>query len=365
MSLRWSQVLAWRLRRQLLDPIGTGTAEDVVARLGAVPAYPAPSAELAVGVRRTSHRLGDVERAVGAGRLIRTYAFRGATHLLTPEDGGIYLAVRASSRMWERSSWRSHYDLEPSDWPDLRACVRDLLADGPLTRRELGAALARRRRFRHLRSAIEEGNDTLIKPMAWQGDLCFGPLRGESATFQRLDAVERWPGLPELEEAGPQAVEAYVRAYGPATVDHLHYWLSSGLGARSALVRDWVKGLGERLTEVDVEGEPRLLHRDDVEELTATAASPSVRLLPAYDQWVLGPGTADPHVVPPAHRTVVSRGAQLVVSGGVVVGTWTTSGDELVVSPFDDAPEADLLDAEVVRIAGLLGRPLATRVVVG
>ena len=36
-------------------------------------------------------------------------------------------------------------------------------------------------------------------------------------------------------------------------------------------------------------------------------ATTAMRLLPGYDQWVLGPGTADAHVVPPARRTLVSR----------------------------------------------------------
>ena len=33
----------------------------------------------------------DVARALDAGEVFKTYAFRGATHLLTPEEGGIYL----------------------------------------------------------------------------------------------------------------------------------------------------------------------------------------------------------------------------------------------------------------------------------
>ena len=35
-SVTWSQALAWRMKRQLLDPVGAGSATDVVRRLGAV-----------------------------------------------------------------------------------------------------------------------------------------------------------------------------------------------------------------------------------------------------------------------------------------------------------------------------------------
>ncbi len=116
MSLSWSAALSWRMRRQLLDPIGTAPVADVVRRLGAVPAS---AAELTIRVRRVRSRPGEVARALAEGRIIKTYAFRGATHLLTPEDGGAYLALRAASRMWELSSWQSFYGLAPEDWPSL------------------------------------------------------------------------------------------------------------------------------------------------------------------------------------------------------------------------------------------------------
>jgi hypothetical protein len=69
-----------------------------------------------------------VARSLADGRIIKTYAFRGATHLLTPEDGGAYLALRAASRMWELPSWQSFYGLQPEDWPPFRSAVREALA---------------------------------------------------------------------------------------------------------------------------------------------------------------------------------------------------------------------------------------------
>ena len=74
-----------------------------------------------------------IARALAEGRIIKTFLFRGATHLVTPEDGGADLALRAASRMWELPSWQSHYGLTPSDWPFLREAVREALADGPMT----------------------------------------------------------------------------------------------------------------------------------------------------------------------------------------------------------------------------------------
>ena len=257
-SLSWSQALAWRMRQQLLDPVGTESVAGVVRRLGAVPAQPDAAAELAVRARRERSRPGEVARALAEGRIIKTFAFRGATHLLTPEDGGAYLALRAASRMWELPSWQSFYGLTPSDWPLLREAVREALADGPMTRDELGAAVTARPKFRHLGFAFADGAGTLLKPLAWQGDMSFGPPRDGRATFQRLDRNPRWAGVPDLDEAGMRAVEAYFRAYGPATPDHVHYWLGEGLGAGRKRIQSWIAGFGDRLAEVDIDGRARL-----------------------------------------------------------------------------------------------------------
>ncbi|WP_211588731.1 DNA glycosylase AlkZ-like family protein [Allorhizocola rhizosphaerae] len=349
------------MRRQLLDPVGTESVAGVVRRLGAIPAQLDAAAELAVRVRRQRSRPGEVARALADGRVIKTFAFRGATHLVTPEEGGAYLALRAASRMWELPSWQRYYGLTPADWPRLREAVREALADGPLTRDELGAAVTARPKFGHLGFAFADGAGTLLKPLAWQADMSFGPPRDGRATFQRLDTNPRWAGLPDLDEAGMRAVEAYFRAYGPATPDHVHYWLGNGLGAGRRRIQSWIAAFGDRLALVHIEGESAYILREDLEDLAATPASAAVRLLPGYDQWVLGPGTADAHVVPPARRTLVSRGANIVIVGGVVSGTWSLSGGQVVAAWFAEAgppPAREALADEVARLATILGRPL-------
>lgn len=93
--------------RQFLAPVGTETVEEVVGRLGALPAW-SGDPELAVRMRRGRSEAGDVDQALADGRLIKVFAFRGATHLMTPGDAGVYLALRAAGRMWELPSWQSH-----------------------------------------------------------------------------------------------------------------------------------------------------------------------------------------------------------------------------------------------------------------
>lgn len=364
LSLGWSQALAWRLRQQLLDPVGTESVAGVVRRLGAVPAQPDAAAELAVRTRHARSRSGEVARALAEGQIIKTYAFRGATHLLTPEDGGAYLALRAASRMWELPSWQSFYGLTPSEWPLLREAVREVLADGPMTRDELGAAVTTRTKLRHLGPAFTNRSDTFLKPLAWQGDMSFGPPRAGRATFQRLDRNPRWTGVPDLDEAGMHAVEAYFRAYGPATPDHVQHWLGDGLGAGRKRIQSWIAAFGDRLAAVDIDGDSAYVLREYLDDLAATPASTAVRLLPGYDQWVLGPGTADAHIVPPARRQLVSHQANIVIVGGVVSGTWSLSDDLVVIAWFAEAgpPAREALAEEVARLATILERPLQSGV---
>jgi hypothetical protein len=353
-ALTWDQALAWRLSRHLLDPVGSCSVGDVVRRLGAVPAYPDSTAELAAGLRRSGSRPGDIARALEAGEVFKTYAFRGATHLLTPGEGGIYLALRASGRQWELPSWQDAYGLTPADWPAFREAVREAVADQPLTRHELRVAVGRRRRFRDAAAGL---NRSLLKSLMWQGDLCFGPARDGEATVQGLDRIAHSVELPSVDEAGRRAVEAYVRAYGPTTAAGVHYYLGAGLSAGRKALRGWLDDLSDRLVTIDVDGENLLVSADDVDALTSTTVIPTVRLLPAADPWVMGPGTADPHVVPPAHRQAVTRGANLVLAGGVVAGTWTRKAGTLNVVWYreSDPPDHDLLEEEAARLAAILG----------
>ncbi|GAB3597000.1 winged helix DNA-binding domain-containing protein [Angustibacter peucedani] len=366
MSITWSQALSWRMQRQLLEPTGSSPVEDVVQRLGAVLAMDARAAELAVRTRMQRSQPDELDRARADGRVVVVFAFRGATHHMDPRDAGAYLTLRASGRQWELPSWQEYYRLTPDDWPAFRAAVRDALDDGPLTVQELGAALARRPRYRHLRPFFDEGASTLAKPLTWQGDMSLGPRRDDGRrTFQRLDTNPFWRGDWELDEAGRYAVEAYLRAYGPATPDHLQHWLGSNLSAGRRRVDRWFAELrADRLAEVDVEGTTAYVLGDDLADLEATRASDAVRLLPGHDQWVMAPGTKDEAVVPPSHRDPVTRKADLVVAGGVVSGTWTAKRGDLAVTWFGDRGRVprQQLQEQADRLGELLGRELALTV---
>jgi hypothetical protein len=364
LKVAWQQALAWRMERQLLDPIGSVSVADVVGRLCAVQAQVASSAELAVRVRRQTSRAGEVDRALADGRLIKTWAMRGTLHLLTPDEGGAFLSLMASGRSWERPSWQRYFGLTPDVLERMRAAVRESLDGAVLTREELVSAIIARPGLDHLAEGLRSGWGTLFKPLAWQGELCFGPSRSGRATFTvpRL-ASRNWAGLPEPEEAAAIAFDWYLGSYGPATIDAFGQWLAGGWFGKRQL-RAWAAALGDRLAEVEVDGEAALVRAEDVDALAAARPTRAVRLLPGFDQYVLGPGTTDIHVIPPGRRWDVSRQsgwiAPVVVSGGVVSGTWEVKGSDLRVTWFGEAgrPPGRALVAEVDRMGRILDRDL-------
>jgi winged helix DNA-binding protein len=354
LTVSWPQALAWRMQRQLLDPVGKLPVAEVVRRLCGVQAQVASSAELAIRVRRQASRPGEVGRALADGRIIKTWAMRGALHLLTPENGGAYLSLMAAGRSWELPSWQRYFGMHAKHWDVLRAAV--------------GAAITAQRGLGHLGDELRSGWGTLFKPLAWQGDLCYGPSQGTRVTFTRPDiASSRWAGVPDPHEAAPIVILAYLAAYGPATAANLRNWLARGrIGARQ--LRTWFGLLGDQLAEVEVEGERAYLRAEDVDELASARPTTALRLLPGFDAYVLGPGTEDGHVTPAARRGAVSRQAgwisPVVVSGGVVCATWELDGDLVRVAWFPEAgkPSRKTIDEELSRLTQILGRDLTMEV---
>jgi hypothetical protein len=369
-SVSWPAALAWRLERQLLEPVGRCSVVEVVSRLGGVQAQVASSAELAVRVRRATSEFGDVDAAMADGRLIKTWAMRGTLHLLTTDSAAALLSLISGARPWERPAWDRYFNMNAERWQAFRDAVGDALDGATLTRDELIEAIVSRPGLDHVGEGLRSSWGTMLKPLAWQGELCFGPNRGSRVTFRRpADASPRWAGLLSPEEAAPAVVATYFGTYGPATFEAFNHWIGGGW-LRKRELRRMVGDHAGGLAEVDVDGDRAYVPAEHVDSLAAARPTRSVRLLPGFDAWILGPGSGDPHVVPQRRRAAVSRQAgwisPVVVAGGVVAGTWQLDGDRVAISWFGETgrPPQRALGGEVDRLAGILGRDLTGEVAI-
>jgi len=358
------------MTRHYLNPVGDVSATDVVRRLCGVQAQVASSAEMAVRMRQRQALPTEVAEALADGRLVKTWAMRGTLHLLPADEAGRYLALIAAGRSWETPAWERYFGMSATQIEALRDVVREILDGRALTRAEVIAEILRRPEYAGARAELESGWGTLFKPLAWQGDIVFGPNRGARPTFalpEQVSSYWRPPTVPD--EAAPLVISSYLAAYGPATSTHIRNWLARGrVSVRQ--MRAWfaaATAAGD-VTNIDVDGDEMFIRSADADALSAATITDAVRLLGGFDQWVLGPGTDDQHVLSSKRRSAVSRTAgwiaPIVVVGGLVSGTWMLHDHSVSVEWFTEEGRipSSSLEAEVQRVSRSVGRPLRLHV---
>ncbi|MFI0370913.1 winged helix DNA-binding domain-containing protein [Actinomadura sp. 1N219] len=358
-SVTWAQVLAWRMRRQFIESAGDASAVQIARRLAGVQAQVASAAEFAVAVRQTAPEAGAVQRALLDERtLVKTWAMRGTLHLLPADEAAAYLVLCAAVRNWEKPVWQRNFGATPADLEAIAEAATGALADGAiLTREELTAAVVEETGSGHLAEVLGSGWGTLLKPLAWWGVLCHGPSQGTRVTFTSPERwLPGWTGLPSVEDAARTAVHAFLGAHGPATPDMFDNWLMRKLN-RKKDVKAWFTAAEDGLATIDVEGVQMYVLDEHRDELLNTEPSTSVRLLGAFDQYVLGAGTSAPYLVPAERRKAVSRAggwiSPVVLYEGRVAGVWEAKDGGVAVTAFEDVP-ADPLNDELARLEALL-----------
>ncbi|WP_067458734.1 winged helix DNA-binding domain-containing protein [Actinomadura macra] len=351
-SVTWAQVLAWRMRRQYVAPLGDASALDIARRLAGVQAQVASAAELAVAVRQATPARGEVSRALLDERtLVKTWVMRGTLHLIPADELPAYLVLCAAVRNWEKGSWQKNFGATPADLEAIAEAATGALAEGTaLTREELTTAVVEETGSGHLADVLGSGWGMLLKPLAWWGVLCYGPPRGANVTFTAPEQwLPGWKGLPPVDEAARTVVHAYLGAHGPATPDMFDNWLMRK-GNRKRDVKAWFAAASEGSATIDVEGESMYVLEGHREELLDTQPASSVQLLGAFDQYVLGAGTSATYLIPAERRGEVSRAAgwisPVVLYGGRVAGVWDAKDGDVAVTAFEDIPAGSLEEAK-------------------
>jgi hypothetical protein len=237
-------------------------------------------------------------------------------------------------------AWLEFFKVTEAEVWELADAIGAALNGKPMTREELIAVVAKGKSER-LRDALKSGWGGMLKPAARNGNLCFGPSRGQNVTFVRPDAwVGSWRDIdPEI--AIVDVARRYMHAYGPATREDFARWWGNWPGVGKAA---WA-GLQPELADVSVEGTKVQILTADLKSMPSAPASLSVQLLPLFDPYLLGHNNRD-HLYDPVHRSKVSRTAgwisAVVLADGAVLGTWshTATGKTLrvTVEPFKSLP---------------------------
>jgi hypothetical protein len=343
-----------RVAEQLLHRPARSSPAALVRRLTGVQAQVLTAAGLALRARTEGLTEARVDRARVRDRsIVLTWAMRGTLHLIPAEDvrwliplttePGISNAMRRL-----RQEGLAAADVERAG----RIVARVLERQGPMLRREL----AERLRARGIR-AEGQAMAHLMWLAAAEGVACHGPDRDGDKAFV---LVRDWLGEPERidrEAALAELAVRYLRAHAPATPADLVAW--SGIRAGDA-GRAWLS-IEDRLVDVPT-------RRGTMWALRSSRASEPagvVRLLPAFDEFLLGWKDRGPTAAPADWRRINRGGGWLhpvVLADGRAVGTWRWAGDRagstVDVRPFRRLPTGarDAIRAEARDIAGFRDR---------
>jgi hypothetical protein len=282
------------------------------------------AAVLAVAQRRKAPKPGEVERALWRDRsIVKTWAMRGTLHLLPADELPNVVATMRTLRPW-RASWERYFGVKTAEVEKVREGIGEVL---------------------------DSGWGQLLKPAAYAGLLINGPPRNGRVTFTRPDTWLGGWSEPDPIEGGAALVRLYLRAHGPARMKDVAAWWAR---QPTSKVRKWFAALEGELVEVSVEGRRSWMLAPDVESLREQKPNKEVRLLPAFDQYVLAAARDIEALVPAERREEVFRTAgwiaPTVVLGGRVVGTWSTNGRDVESSLWEYVPDRALA-AERQRIA--------------
>ncbi len=346
-TVSWDNVLAWRLRRQHLHR--RMPAEALVATVADVCGLHAQvitSAELTAWARVDDLAPGAVRRALWDERaLVKTWAMRGTLHLLPAAELPLWVAaLKVLGPRHHAPSWLRYFGLTRADADAVLDAIPRALDGCSLTRQELADAVAASTGLPHLGEKLRESWGALLKPAALNGDLCFAPGEGPTVRFVRPDQwLPTWSDV-EPDDAIREVVRRYLAAYGPATREEFARWLGAASPAKAGAL---VERLGDEVARVEIEGKRAWLLTDHVAELMDASPSGTVRLLPAFDHYVVAALRDAPAVLPAAVKDRVYRPqgwlSPVLLVDGRIAGVWRhveRSGRLAVrIEPFDRVPD--------------------------
>lgn len=352
MKLSAEAVVGERLRRNLLVPgAEAGSAVEVVEALCGVQAQELPAARLAVRARSAGLTDAGVEAARVEDRsIVRTWAMRGTLHLAASKDLEWLRRLLSAGSIKANTRRSVQLGLDEATYRKAMDVIDRALAGGVALNRA------------GLREALEAGGvdasgqraPYLLARATAEGLICEGPQVGRYPTYVR---VEDWLGrqsqaTTDRKDDLNRLVHRYLGAYGPAGPEDLAMW--SGLAIPEC--RDAFQGAEPELTEVSSGGR-QLWTAGEVR-----GGDPvGVRLLPAFDTFLLGYRDRSLHL-DPAHAKRVNAGGGIVkpvvLVAGRVAGTWRLvhkpKGAAVSVRPFTGLPDPAMPEFE--REAADIGR---------
>jgi hypothetical protein len=357
------KVLAWRMERHYLtERLPAERWQDPVSRICNLHAQVMSSAELSLSARVDGLDQAHVKNELWTNRgLVKTWAIRGTLHLLLASEFAFWTAAARTRKHFLSGAWQRASGISPAELTQINEAVAIALDGKQLSRDELADEVARILQSEKYGQKLRGSWGSILKPAAFQGYICFAPSEGQNVRFTRPDS---WIGPQETfdpDEAMLDVVRRYLTAYGPADRDDFGRWW----GLQPAPAGKLLKSLESDLTAVDVEETPALILTSDLDGLLQTQQSGAVRLLPAFDPYVIGVLSKLDRLLPGPYSAKISRAqgwiSPVLLVDGRIEGTWKheRKGSQLLVTiePFREQPPDVVrgIESEAERPAAFLG----------
>jgi hypothetical protein len=341
------EVVATRLRAQLLVPPGARKPEEVVGRLLAVQAQDSRAFRLAVRARSHGTSAGDVDAALSGRRLVVSWLVRGTLHLVRSDDYW-WLHSLTAPRMAAGNTRRlAQLGLDEAATRRGVEAVLEAVAEGPKTRAQLRSAVDA--------VGVPTAGQCLVHLLfaaSLHRHLVRGPVIDGEQCFV---AADDWLGRrvpPDRDGCLAMLARRYLAGHGPATPTDLAAFAGITL-------TDARRGFDLVEAETRPEGHLRVLADHHLSE---SGPLPPPRLLGMFDPVLHG--WADRSFVTGDHTRVVTTNGMFHATAlvhGRVVGTWTLPGGVVTLTPFRALSTAELtaLEAEAVDVLRYLALPAA------
>ena len=321
LRLTATDVARARLHSLLLHDAADATPLAVVTWFGAMQAQDLASGKWSLGIRLPGTTEPDVDAALSAGDVLRTWPMRGTIHLVPPADAHWMLETTGVRALAAGATRREQLGIGPGVADAAAGLLQQALSGGRrLTRAQCLAMLAA--------SGIDTSGQRgyhLLGHAAVIGVTCLGPTVDGQQTFELLDEWAPRPVRLGRREAVAELAWRYFRSHGPATERDFAGWTGLTLSdTRSAIADN-----AGRLVSADVAGRSVVLSRE-LEQLISDGGiggAMGAAVPPGFDEFMLGykdrsvqveDGRMD-DIVP--GRNGVFRAT--VVLDGRVVGSWT------------------------------------------
>jgi hypothetical protein len=281
-------------------------------------------------------------------------------HLLRAEDLGLWVGAQSALKPRHHGgAWLRHHGLTREHADAMLDAIPVALDERQLTRDELAVEVARITGVKGLDDKLKGGFGDLLKPAAFRGDLCFAPSDGQRVRFARPDQwLGRWKPVG-TDEATLEVARRYLTRYGPASREALARWFGMPSPAEAGR---WLKRLGDEAVAFE---DGTYLLAADVEALSAAEPTGVVRLLPAFDHYVVAaPRDGDDAVRPDARPRVYRPQGWLspvLLVDGRMAGVWSHerkgAAVEIEIEPFSRVPRAvrQGAEAEAASLAAFVG----------